>query len=82
MVNKLWLLVSFIAIGVSLYYTAEYPEYFWMNFILIATSIIFGVCFEKNRERQGEEAQTPPPLPKAPGEIPEEFRIEQKLPIR
>ncbi len=76
--NKLWLLVSFVVVLVSYYYTHQYPEYNWVIFILIATSIIFGVCFEKNRERQGGvQQEEPPPLSKTP----EEFKMEQ-FPIR
>ena len=79
MKNKTWLIGSFIAIGVSLYYSFQYPDYQWLKFILIATSIYFGVCYEKNRERQGEEvSQEPPPLPKTP----EEFKMENQYPVR
>ncbi len=82
MANKLWLFGSFVAIGVSLYYVFEYPNLQWIKFILIATSIIFGVCFEKNRERQGE-VPVPQELLPLPSNTPEEFKMENnQFPIR
>lgn len=76
--SKIKLIISFIVIGVVLYYIYKIPDYKWLNVILIATSIYFGVCYEKNRERQGEVAKKPPSLPS----IPEEYKMEQQFPVR